>query len=69
MEDIAKQTMKKRRQRVCIVAMLDMLCIAIAFFLGLWIRYEFSLMAIPADMKYTYLTAAIAMNEFYPVQK
>ena len=54
MEGNAKQTMKKRRQRVCIVAMLDMLCIAISFFLGLWIRYEFSLMAIPADMKYSY---------------
>ena len=44
-----RHTEAQRWQRVCIVAILDALCIAAAFFIGLWIRYEFSFNAIPAE--------------------
>ena len=49
-----ESTIKQRRRRVLIVAMMDILCIAVSFFMGLWIRYDFSLLAIPADYKAIY---------------
>jgi len=47
MQDKTQHTLAQRRQRICIIAVLDILCIAAAFFAGLWIRYEFSFAAIP----------------------
>ena len=47
MQDMIKHTVAQRRQRICIVAILDILCITVAFFAGLLIRYEFSFSAIP----------------------
>ena len=39
----------KRWQRICIVAILDILCIAASFFAALLVRYEFSFGAIPSQ--------------------
>ena len=50
------EMIKQRWRRILIVALLDIICIAVSFFLGLWIRYEFSLLAIPADYKAVYCT-------------
>ena len=54
MQNKFQNTINQRRQRILVVAMLDILCIAVSFFMGLWIRYEFSLMAIPAEYKVIY---------------
>ena len=47
-------TIDRRHQRILVVALLDVVCIAVSFFMGLWIRYEFSLMAIPPEYKEIY---------------
>ena len=39
----------QRWQRICIVVIMDILCIAAAFFAALLVRYEFSFSAIPAE--------------------
>ena len=39
----------KRWQRISIVAIMDILCIAAAFFSALLVRYEFSFSALPAQ--------------------
>ena len=47
-------TMDQRRQRIMVVALLDIVCIAVSFFMGLWIRYDFSLLTIPPEFKEIY---------------
>ena len=59
MQDIIKHTVAQRRQRICIVAIMDILCIAAAFFAGLLIRYEFSFSAIPERFLSFYSTTII----------
>ena len=54
MENKFHYTIDQRRQRILVVALLDVLCIAVSFFMGLWIRYEFSLLAIPPEYKEIY---------------
>ena len=54
MENKIHHTIDQRRQRILVVALLDVLCIAVSFFMGLWIRYEFSLLAIPPEYKEIY---------------
>ena len=41
-------TEAQRLRRVCVVIILDILCICLSYFLALWIRYDFSIAAIPA---------------------
>ena len=41
-------------QRVLVVGFLDVICIGVAFFLALWMRYEFSYDAIPKEFLYFY---------------
>lgn len=38
----------QRLRRVCVVVILDILCIVLSYFAALWIRYDFSIAAIPA---------------------
>ena len=59
MQDMIKHTVAQRRQRICIVAILDILCITVAFFAGLLIRYEFSFSAIPERFLTFYSTTII----------
>ena len=59
MQDMIKHTVAQRRQRICIVAILDILCITVAFFAGLLIRYEFSFSAIPERFLAFYSTTII----------
>ena len=56
MEKKIKHIMADRRRKICVIALMDILCIAASFFLGLWIRYEFSFAAIPMDLKANYFT-------------
>ena len=37
----------QRLRRVCVVVMLDIICIVLSYFAALWIRYDFSIAAIP----------------------
>ena len=46
---------KKRLQRVFIVAVLDILCLAGSFFAALWVRFDFSFNAIPLDYLHFFL--------------
>ena len=54
MEKKIKHIMADRRRKICVVALLDILCIAAAFFAALWIRYELSFSAIPMDLKWNF---------------
>ena len=54
MQKSFRHSQAQRWQRVFIIAILDVLCIAASFFMGLWIRYEFSFFAIPIDLKELY---------------
>ena len=54
MQNKFQYTINQRRQRILVVALLDIVCIAVSFFMGLWIRYEFSLLAIPPEYKEIY---------------
>ena len=44
-------TLVGRRRKIFMIALMDILCITAAFFLGLWIRYELSFNAIPMELK------------------
>ena len=39
----------KRLRRVCVIVLMDILCIVLSFFAALWFRYDFSISAIPID--------------------
>ena len=54
MKDKIQPTQAQHWRKICIIVMMDILCIAAAFFLGLWIRYEFSFTAIPIELKELY---------------
>ena len=54
MKERIKSTQAQHWRKICIIVMMDILCIAAAFFLGLWIRYEFSFTAIPVELKELY---------------
>ena len=56
MHSKTQHTVAQRRQRVCIVAILDIICIAVSFFFGLLVRYEFSFSAIPEQFLACYST-------------
>lgn len=45
---------RKWLERVLVVGLLDVICIGAAFFLALWMRYEFSYDAIPKEFLYFY---------------
>lgn len=38
-----------RLRRICVVLILDILCVSLSYFTALWIRYDFSIVAIPAQ--------------------
>ena len=39
----------QRLRRICVVLILDILCVSLSYFTALWIRYDFSIVAIPAQ--------------------
>ena len=39
----------QRLRRICVVLILDILCVSLSYFTALWIRYDFSILAIPAQ--------------------
>ena len=39
----------QRLRRICVVLILDILCVSLSYFTALWIRYDFSIVDIPAQ--------------------
>ena len=50
---------KQRLQRIFVVMVLDVVCIAASFFLALWLRYEFHFDAIPEEYLTFYMKSMI----------
>lgn len=52
-------TESQRLRRVCVVVILDILCVLLSYFAALWIRYDFSISAIPGQYLQFYTTMIV----------
>ncbi|MBQ9321611.1 MAG: hypothetical protein IJ239_04550, partial [Eubacterium sp.] len=70
MREIRSKTKAEYRVRLAVMVLMDMITVFLSYFLGLWIRFEFSIARIPRQYfsivgKYALLAACVSVVIYY----